>query len=114
MENISQFVTYIASILKDIAWSKKWETSLGVIIVTVWSTVTNPQGAINQFMIHVVDVVFKHLPETPDNYKLATILSDFAASNTTIGWGLIWEIIQVPMGLLAMFLVIKLIQFVKP
>jgi hypothetical protein len=114
MQEIFDSIGAVFDVVKATLWSKKYECLLGVILCFIWNVIEDPEGAINQFMIHVVDVVFAQLPSTPEDYKLASILADFAASNTAIGWGVLWEIIQVPMGLLSMLLVIKLIQFLKP
>jgi hypothetical protein len=109
-ETLLVLVEYVASV----AWAKKYECLIAFILCFLWNVISYPQGAINQFMVHVIDVVVVGLPSTPEDYKLASILADFAASNTAIGWGVLWEIIQIPMGLLGMLLVVKMIQFLKP
>lgn len=114
MQKIFDALIELISILPALTWSKKYECIIAFILCFIWNVISYPQGAVNQFMIHIVDVVFEVLPSTPENYKLASILSDFAVSNTAIGWGVLWQIIQVPMGLLSMLLVIKLISFIKP
>ncbi len=114
MQKIFDVLVQVLSVLGSFAESNKWQCALGFLICFAYSVVSNPQGAINQFMIHVVDVVFLVLPSTPQNYKLANILADFGASNTVIGWGVLWQVIQLPLGLLGSLLVVKLIKFIKP
>lgn len=110
MQLIFNAILKILEVVED----KKFECLLFTLICFAINVIAYPQGAINQFMVHVVDVTFLVLPSTPEDWKLASILADFAASNPHIGWGILWEIIQVPLGLLMMFLGVKVIQFVKP
>jgi hypothetical protein len=114
MQLIFETLQILVKYASSIAWSKKYECLIAFILCFLWNVISYPQGAINQFMIHITDVAVAGLPATPQDYKLASILADFAASNTAVGWGVLWEIIQIPIGLLSMLLVIKMIQFLKP
>lgn len=113
MQKIFDALLAIIEIAAEFAASKKIECLLIFILCFLSNIILYPQGAINRFMIHLIDIIFLPLPSTPENWKLANILADFAASNPHVGWGILWEIIQMPLGLLALFLAYKVIVFVK-
>lgn len=89
-------------------WAKKYEAAIALVLCLMVATISNPQGAINQFMIHCIDVIFELWPETPSHLKIASILSKFAAKVPSVGWGILWETIQGLLGILTLVLFVKL------
>lgn len=70
----------------------------------------DPSGAVNTFMIKMIDVMFAFWPSTPNDKNIGHILSTFALEYPQIGWGLIYEVFQGIAGILTLALFIKLVK----
>lgn len=100
----------IETIFKWLAnnWIFTMSCALTTIICLIYQTIKNPEGALNQFMIMVLSSVLILFPSTPDNLKVGSLLSQFAAAFPQIGTCVLGEILSGIAGLAAVFLVVKL------
>lgn len=81
-----------------------------VIICFVYNCISNPTGAINQFMITIIDMVYGLFPSTPINYTIGYMLRQFASQYPLIGWGVVYEIFAGMSFMFGLWCVVKLWQ----
>ena len=86
------------------------QTAVASIFYLIYDSVQNPQGAINTFMILLIDIVYEVFPQTPDQYKIASLLSSFAVNYPQIGWGTVYEIFHGMSVMFGLWCVVKLWQ----
>jgi hypothetical protein len=86
-------------------------TILLTIVCFLYNCITDPDGAINTFFIWVLGYFLDYWPSTPSQYKFWSILNSFSEAYPQIGWGPIYEIFQGLMGMLAIYLSLKVIRF---
>jgi hypothetical protein len=97
----------------DFCWIHKLKAMIILIVCFSVESINNPSGFINFWLLAFINLILGFLPSTPDDLKIHNLLSDFAASYPFIGWGLIVEVIQVPMGFLFMNITLKMIKFLR-
>lgn len=78
------------------------------IFILIYQCIQNPEGAINSFMILLIDMIAGQFPETPAEYKLASLLSNFYAQVPWLPAAQLGEIFQGIARILSVFLFIKL------
>jgi len=107
-------LTRIVKVLQDISYflNNPWGycgVIFSSIFILIYQSIQNPDGAINTFMIRLIDLIIVIFPENPENYKIGTMLSNFySILPSYIPTSAISEIMQGIGGMLAIFLVIKL------
>lgn len=112
----------IESITKVLLWyfqntsifAKISHGTVTTIIYVIYESIKNPQGAINHFMILIIDMVYSVFPSTPDSFTVGHNLQLFADSYPEIGWGVLFEIYQgfeVMFGLWCVVTLWKLLPF---
>lgn len=78
------------------------------------ASVANPKGAVNTFMIKLIDIIFEFWPSTPDDKKIGYMLGEFALEYPGIGWGPLYEImhgVAILFGLILFFKLYKALPF---
>ncbi len=80
------------------------------IICLVYNCIENPEGAVNQFMILLIDMVYNLFPSTPTTFTVGYMLRQFAAEHPYIGWGSIYEIFSGMSTMFGLWCVVKLWQ----
>ena len=85
---------------------------MGTIFSFILETIRNPAGAINQLGINLIDVVDTHLPQTPSEYQLGTLIGNMQAQVPGFAWSIISEILQGIAGILAIFFLIKVYKLI--
>jgi len=106
--------TRIVKVLQEIAHflNNPWGycgVMFSSIFVLIYQCITNPEGAVNTFMINLIDLIIDHFPSTGNNYKLGTMLSNFYNGLPSfVPSSAISEIFQGIAGMLALFLAVKL------
>ena len=78
------------------------------IFILIYQCIQNPQGAINTFIIKIIDMIVDKFPSTPEQYKLGTMLGNFYSQVPWIPGTAITEIFQGIAAMLVIFLFIKL------
>ncbi len=78
------------------------------IFILIYQCIQNPEGAVNSFMILLIDMIVGQFPETPAEYKLGTLLSNFYGQVPWLPGSQLTEIFQGIAGMLSIFLFIKL------
>jgi hypothetical protein len=101
------FLSLRENILK-VSWQWWLCTHTFLIICFVAACIRNPEGAINLFMIKLIDIISVPFPSTPSQYKLGTILTAFFNTYDNIGYDTLFEIFQGIFGMLAIYLGVKL------
>ena len=104
----SLFLDVLTVLTELVAKNKATCASVVTVICFGWNVVTYPRGAVNQFMIMVVDMIASVFPSTPSQYQLYSMLDAFAAKFPQVGWGVIYEIFSGISGMLGIYLTIKL------
>lgn len=85
--------------------------AIGGVFCFLWDVIQHPNGALNKFMIWIIDYLLVIIPSTPDEYKLANMLIAFSEQVPSIGFDIIWEIFSGITGMLAIYLIVKLWKF---
>lgn len=79
------------------------------IFILIYQCIQNPQGAVNQWMIILIDIIASEFPSTPPEYKLGFMLNQLY--ETLPSWfpaAGVSEIFQSIGGMLTLLLFIKL------
>ncbi len=89
-------------------------SSIGGVVAVIVGTIQNPEGAVNTFLIKIIDLIHPIFPSTPDNLKIFSLLDEVAGSMPSVGRAIVYDVAQT-LSVLAGFLVIvkiyKLIPF---
>ena len=106
-------LTELIKVTKDILhWLNNPWGYCGVIFssifILIYQCIQNPEGAINTFMIKVIDLIVAYFPSTPNEYKLGVMLSGFYQQVPWLPASQLTEIFQGIAGMLGIFLFIKL------
>lgn len=104
MDNLIQIIKTTDPIVKIST------VATGSIVCFLYNIINNPEGAINQFMIFLVDMVYSLFPSTPQQYTIGYMLSQFAAEHPYIGWGVIYEIFSGMAVMFGLWCIVKLWQ----
>lgn len=86
-------------------------SSILVVVGVLYASITNPSGAVNTFMIILIDIILVIFPSTPEEYKIRTLLAAMAESYPVFGWGIVSQIFVGIFGMLAIFFSVKLFRF---
>lgn len=87
--------------------AKVSQVAVAAIVYFLYSVLLDPTGAINSFMIMIVDHVYDFFPATPEQYTIGFMLTEFAADYPYIGWGVVYEIFIGMAGMFSLWCVIK-------
>jgi hypothetical protein len=113
MNKIFQALIRIFTQLAEFCWINKAQTMIVTILCFLIETISNPGGFINFWLCAFVDVLVSALPETPEDFKIFAIISDFAASYPFIGFGIIFDTIGTMLFFLVFNIGLRLIKFVR-
>ena len=89
-------------------------TGLFTIISIVLGAIQNPTGAVNLFLVKMIDNIAIFFPETPENYKIASLITEIDYKLPIVGKAIIYEIFQtisIILGILSVIKIYKLIPF---
>jgi len=78
------------------------------IFILIYQCIQNPEGAVNSFMIMLIDLIVGVFPSTPPEYRLGTMLNGFYQQVPWLPASQLTEIFQGIAGMLGIFLFIKL------
>lgn len=88
--------------------------ALMAIICLLYQSINNPDGALNTFLIFLFDNFYGFFPVTPEQFKIANMLTSFAANHPNIGWSVVYEVFSgmaVMFGLWSAIKVLKILPF---
>jgi hypothetical protein len=92
-----------------------WFATFAIIFFLMLACILDPTGAVNSFMIMLIDLVKGVLPDTPQGMTIASWVTSFQSSYPMIGGEILVEVINGILGmigLLAIFKIWKLLPFV--
>lgn len=102
--------------LKDDGSVNLWGVCASVgsfIICFIYWCIKNPAGAINTFMIKLIDLIVGYFPSTPDQYKLINLFNNMLSQLSFLGADLLQEIVNIFVGILAIFSLVLIIKLYK-
>lgn len=110
---ISAFASWVATFIITKAFKVDfWYcTVLSTIVCFFYTTITDPQGAVNTFVNMIEDMTLGSLPSTPPQYTIYGMLQSFANAYPQVGWGPVFEIFSGIGGMLSIYLGIRLFRF---
>ncbi|MEM9817615.1 MAG: hypothetical protein AAF827_14600 [Cyanobacteria bacterium P01_D01_bin.6] len=79
---------------------------LGVIL----GTFANPEGAVNSFLVRLIDWIAPYMPSTPENLKLANLI--FSGGAIPIGQAVLNDVFQLIGLMLGVVLIIKIYKLI--
>ena len=86
------------------------QTVIVTLVYFAYNCVNNPEGAINTFMIMLIDMVYGFFPVTPNHYTIGYMLTEFSSQFPSIGWGVIYQIFYGMSVMFGLWCVVKLWQ----
>ena len=81
-------------------------------VALILGTMADPNGAINTFIIDVIDALEPHLLETPESLKISNLIFDNGP--VTVGQAVltdVFQLISIMVGVVALVKLYKLIPF---
>lgn len=109
-ELLGQFIKNAQNIV-NVKWIWWACPPLFTIVCFLYSCITNPEGAINQFMITILSSVLVLFPSTPENFKIGSLLAATAQAFPAVGWGPVFEIYQGALGIFTISLLVRVWKF---
>lgn len=85
-----------------------WFAITFVIFALMIAAIADPNGAINTFMILIIDLVKNVFPNTPDDMKIASWVASFQDTFPIIGGAILVETLNGVLGMIAMMAIIKI------
>lgn len=79
-----------------------------VIFALIIAAIADPNGAINSFMILIIDLVKNVFPNTPDDMKISSWVLSFQNTFPIIGGSILVETLNGVLGMIAMMAIIKI------
>lgn len=108
MQQIFTVLLKLFKFLGDSSQKIDWAiTTLAGFICLIAESFRNPEGAINTFMIKVVEVMLIAWPQTPPEYKIANLILGMRSYFPGFQWVIVLEIVQGLAGILAIVLIVK-------
>lgn len=65
-------------------------SSIGGIISLILGAIADPTGAVNQFLVTMIDNIAEFFPSTPDEYKVFNILNSIGDSLPLVGKAVVY------------------------
>lgn len=106
-ELVGVFVSLFQKWLDFSPQAKVSQVAVATIVYFLYSVLQDPNGAINSFIILIIDHVIDIFPSTPEEYTIGFLLTNFAEEVPYIGWGVVYEIFEGMAGMFALWSVIK-------
>ena len=113
MNKIFAALVRLVSQIADFVWISKLQVMVVTILCFCTEAIANPQGFINFYLCAFIDILVIPLPETPDQLKIYSIISSFAASYPFIGFGIIFDVIGSMLFVLLFNILFRMIKFVR-
>jgi len=79
-----------------------------VIFALIIAAIADPNGAINTFMILLIDLVKVVFPDTPSNMTIASWVTSFQNAFPLIGGAVLIETINGVLGMIGLLAIIKI------
>ena len=79
-----------------------------VIFALMIAAIADPNGAINTFMILLIDLVKGVFPDTPNDMTISSWVLSFQNSFPVIGGSILIETINGVLGMIALMMIIKI------
>ena len=86
--------------------------SFSGVLAVILGAVANPEGAVNTFLIKIIDLIAPVFPSTPDNLKIFYILDSVSNQMPAIGRYIVYDIAQTIGSIVAIVIVIKIYKLI--
>lgn len=86
--------------------------SVGSIVALVLGAINNPEGAVNTFLIRMIDNVAFYFPSTPNNLKIGSLLGSVANMMPIVGQAIVYDIAQTIAAIFSIMAVIKIYKLI--
>lgn len=113
MNVLIQAVIRIISLTNELLKVNKLWAAMFVTFCFTAESIANPQGAINFWMCAFIDLFADNLPPTRDDYKISAIIASFSSNYPFIGLGIIMEVMSTLLGMLSLYVTVKIIKFAR-
>lgn len=87
-------------------------SSVGTIISLILGAIANPKGAVNKFLVLMIDNIATVFPETPDNLKVFNVLDSVGDSLPSIGRSIVYDVAATIASIVAIMIVVKIYKLI--
>ena len=84
------------------------------VIALILGAIQDPEGAVNTFLVRMIDNIAPLFPQTPESLKVANIIDSVGETMPVVGKAVVFEVFQtisIIFGILAVIKIYKLIPF---
>ncbi|WP_055076227.1 hypothetical protein [Pseudanabaena sp. 'Roaring Creek'] len=85
-----------------------WFATFSLIFFLVLAAILDPTGAVNTFMIMLIDLVKGVLPDTPKDMTIASWVTSFQSSFPMVGGEILVEVINGILGMIGLLMIFKI------
>ena len=85
-----------------------WFATTAIIFFLIIACIADPNGAINTFMILLIDLVKAIFPDNPPSMSVSSWVTSFQAAFPIVGGSVLVEVINGILGMIALIAVIKI------
>ncbi|NMF57105.1 hypothetical protein [Pseudanabaena yagii] len=85
-----------------------WFATFAIIFFLILACIIDPNGAVNTFMIMLIDLVKGVFPDTPQGMTIASWVTSFQQSYPMIGGEVLVEVINGVLGMISLLMIFKI------
>ncbi len=85
-----------------------WFATFAIIFFLILACIIDPTGAVNTFMIMLIDLVKVVFPDTPPDMTIASWVASFQSSYPMIGGEILIEVINGILGMISLLMIFKI------
>lgn len=86
--------------------------SVVTIVALILGAINNPEGAVNTFLITMIDNISYLFPSTPENLKIYSILNQVSSHLPLVGRSIIYDIAQTISIIFSILVIIKIYKLI--
>ena len=86
--------------------------SLFTPVAIILGCIKNPQGAVNVFIVKIIDLIHPIFPSTPANLKVAYLINQVGDQMPLVGKAVLFEIFQIISTIIGITVVIKIYKLI--
>jgi hypothetical protein len=113
MQKLYGALIRIVDIIGQFVFANSFFTGLALIICFMAEAIRNPAGYINFYFCNFIDTIADIMPSTPSQYQISEIITDFVVSYPFVGLGVLMQVLKGLFGILGIYIVAKMITFVR-
>ena len=86
--------------------------STNLVLQVIIGAIKNPTGAVNTFLIKIIDLIHPIFPSTPESLKMSSLIEEIDAVIPVVGKSIIFEVLELILIILGVSLVVKIYKLI--